>query len=226
MAHAIRAKEFVIRSNSLGCLFKKIVTRLKKIVDCSSDWSYLFKDKFQPSFYLPRQFCRQPPQANEVFLSGHIAKFVYKRIMNSCVSFSAPLAIFAFIIIIRLSTVSTHNLFNTFLYNTFFFHFNKFPENNVLTFHRCMQNTSRSKDMVSPRRIHVVGSFRTCQLFLARKSLCLFTTIVLIHRFRFCHFGVSCYFHGSCLKLKVRGATQLYISHFCFDKSLYSGAVL
>ena len=46
MAHAIRAKEFVIFWNSLGCLFKKIVTRLKKIVDCSGDWSYLFKDKF------------------------------------------------------------------------------------------------------------------------------------------------------------------------------------
>ena len=46
-------------------------------------------------------------------------------------------------------------------YSILKFFFNKFPRNNVLTFHRCMQisNDLRSKDMIPPRR-----------LFLARKK--------------------------------------------------------
>ena len=74
-AWAIHAKKFVIQSNGSGCLFKKIV----------------FKDKFEPSFHLPKQLCHQPLELKEVFLSGHVAKLVHKRIMNSQVSFSAPL---------------------------------------------------------------------------------------------------------------------------------------
>ena len=46
-------------------------------------------------------------------------------------------------------------------YSILKFFFNKFPRNNVLTFHRCMQisNDLRSKDMIPPR-----------MLFLARKK--------------------------------------------------------
>ena len=54
MAQGICAKKIVIRSNGLGYQVEKIVIRLngsgypfeKEFVDCSSDWSYLFKDKF------------------------------------------------------------------------------------------------------------------------------------------------------------------------------------
>ena len=54
---------------------------------------------------------------------------------------------------------------------------------------KIMSNDLRSKDMISPLRIHAVGLFQACSLFLTRKKkakkLCLFTTLVLIHRFPF-----------------------------------------
>ena len=54
MTWAIHLKKVVISSNGLGYPFEKIVIRSngsgypfeKEFVDRSSDWSYLFKDKF------------------------------------------------------------------------------------------------------------------------------------------------------------------------------------
>ena len=54
MAWDIHLKKVVIRSNGLGYRFEKIVIRLngsvylfeEEFVDRSSDWSYLFTDKF------------------------------------------------------------------------------------------------------------------------------------------------------------------------------------
>ena len=53
-ARGIRSKKIVICSNGLGYPFEKIVIRSngsgypfeKEFVDRSSNWSYLFKDKF------------------------------------------------------------------------------------------------------------------------------------------------------------------------------------
>ena len=49
-------------------------------------------------------------------------------------------------------------------YSIFKFFFNKFPRNNVLTFHRCMQisNDLRSKDMIPPRRFFLARKKKFC----------------------------------------------------------------
>ena len=90
---------------------------------------------------IPKQFCCQPSHL-PCYLSGHIMNFVYCSII----------AILPFII-----SIDSINMF----YSTLTVNFlnSKFPQNNVLTFHRHMyiSNDTRSKDVISPGRIHTVA---------------------------------------------------------------------
>ena len=102
------------------------------------------------------------------FVASHSRRTRYSWVVTFRSLFTKALWIVSYLFLLLYSHLRFHYYHSTidsintqFIQYLSFFHFNKFPENNVLTFHRCMQNTSKSKDMVSPRRIHVVGSFQT-----------------------------------------------------------------
>ena len=76
MAWDIRLKKNVICSNGLGYPFEK------EFVDHSSNWSYLFKDKFQPRFH-PKTISSLATHVKQsvILQVMYITKFVYKRII-------------------------------------------------------------------------------------------------------------------------------------------------
>ena len=87
-----RSKKIVIHSNGLGYLFSKSCHRFEKKVirlnglgypfNRSNDWSYLFKDKFQPSFHLKTISSLATHVKQSVILQVmYVTKFVYKRII-------------------------------------------------------------------------------------------------------------------------------------------------
>ena len=89
-AWATRLKKIVIRSKGLGYPFEKIVICSnssgypfeKEFVDHSSNWSYLFKDKFSPSFHPKTISSLANCVKRSVFLQVmYVTKFVYKRII-------------------------------------------------------------------------------------------------------------------------------------------------
>ena len=87
---AIRLKKVVIRSNGLGYPFEKFVIRSngsgypfrKEFVDRSSDWTYLFKGKFQPSFH-PKTISLLATRVERcvILQVTYVTGFVYKRII-------------------------------------------------------------------------------------------------------------------------------------------------
>ena len=118
-AWATRLKKIVIRSKGLGYPFEKIVICLngsgypfeKEFVDHSSNWSYLFKDKFSPSFHPKTISSLANCVERSVFLQVmYVTKFVYKRIIYGSLLHCSHLRLH---IINRLSTVSTYVLFGT-----------------------------------------------------------------------------------------------------------------
>ena len=56
--------------------------RSKKFVDCSSDWSYLFKDKFSPTFH-PKTISSLATciERSVILQVTYVTNFVYKRII-------------------------------------------------------------------------------------------------------------------------------------------------
>ena len=131
----IRSKEIVIHSNGLGYLFSKSCHRFeKKVIRLNglgypfnrlNDWSYLFKDKFQPSFH-PKTISSLATHVKQsvILQVMYIMKFVLQMhhlwiVMDLC-SF---VAICTFILSIE--------YWHTFYSILKFFFFNTFPENNI-----------------------------------------------------------------------------------------------
>ena len=88
----IHSKEIVIHSNGLGYLFNKSCHRFeKKVIRLNglgypfnhlNDWSYLFKDKFQPSFH-PKTISSLATHVKQsvILQVMYITKLVYKCII-------------------------------------------------------------------------------------------------------------------------------------------------
>ena len=77
--------------------------------------------------FIPKQFRRYPFTSNDLlFLSGHVTKFVYKRIMNTATDLCSFVAIFAFIL-----SFDYRQYRHTF-YSILKGFFNRFPENNII----------------------------------------------------------------------------------------------
>ena len=134
-AWGIRSKKIVVLSNGLrysfeknchpferlgisvwkNCyLFERLRLSIRKrinFVDHSSDWSYLFKDKFSPSFHPKTISSLANCVERSVFLQVmYVTKFVYKRIIYGSLLHCSHLRLH---IINSLSTVSTYVLFST-----------------------------------------------------------------------------------------------------------------
>ena len=88
--------------------------RSKKFVDYSSDWSYLFKDKFSPTFH-PKTISSLATciKRSVILQVTYVTKFVYKRIIYGSLLHCSHLRLH---IINQLSTVSTYVLFNTYVF--------------------------------------------------------------------------------------------------------------
>ena len=144
---AIRAKKFVIRSNGSGCLLKKIATVWKKLLTVWATGPLCSKinlSRFSIS------------QNN--FVASQSSRTRYSSVVMLQSLFTNASWIVTYLFLLLYSHLHFHyyhliigSIDTQFIQCLSFFHVNKFPKNNVLTFHRCMQtNNLRSKDMICP----------------------------------------------------------------------------